>query len=148
MRWPEKVLDRLEQSLEWQSPGALSWRFHEDENWLRLAPSVVELVGGADDGESVYPFFSLHLSHWIEIFDRRPEMIWNTMGNEFSLEGKINDEDAWVTFSREPFDDEEPQDVLDPNGGIRKKNHRRNEEVRLCLVPFPGRQDSCGSGVR
>jgi hypothetical protein len=121
MRWVEKVLDQLEQSLEWQSPGALSWRFHEDEHWLRLAPSVVELVGGADDGESVYPFFSLHLSYLIEIFDQLPEMIWNTMGNEFSLEGKINGEDAWITFSRDPFDDEEPQDVLDPNGGIRRK---------------------------
>jgi hypothetical protein len=121
MRWVERVLDQLDQSLEWQSPGALSWRFHEDEHWLRLAPSVVELVGGADDGESVYPFFSLHLSHLIEIFDRLPEMLWSTMGNEFSLEGKINGEDAWITFSRDPFDDEEPQDVLDPNGGIRRK---------------------------
>jgi hypothetical protein len=121
MRWVEKVLDQLDQSLEWQSPGALSWRLHEDEHWLRLAPSVVELVGGADDGEAVYSFFSLNVSHLIEIFDQLPEMLWNIMSDEFSLEGKINGEDAWITFSRKPFDDEEPQDVLDPNGGIRKK---------------------------
>jgi hypothetical protein len=121
MRWVEKVLDQLDQSLEWQSPGALSWRFHEDENWLRLAPSVVELVGGADDGESVYSFFSLNISHLIEIFDQLPEMLWNTRSDEFSLEGKINGEDAWITLSREPFDDEEPQNVLDPKGGIREK---------------------------
>ena len=121
MRWLEKVLDQLDQALEWQSPGAISWRFHEDENWLGLAPSVVELVGGADDGESVYSFFSLHLSHLIEIFDELPEMLWNTMTNEFSLEGKIDGEDAWITLSREPFDDEEPEEVLDPKGGIRKK---------------------------
>jgi hypothetical protein len=121
MRWMEKVLDRLEQALEWQSPAAISWRYDEEENWLRLAPSVVELVGGADDGESVYSFFTLNISHLIEIFDALPEMLWNTMRNEFSLEGKIEGDDAWITLSKEPFDDEEPQEVLDPKGGIRKK---------------------------
>jgi hypothetical protein len=121
MRWLEKVLDRLDEALEWHSPGTISWRFHEDENWLRLAPSTVELVGGADDGESVYPFYSLHVSHLIEIFDEPPELRWDTMNNEFSVEGRIDGDDVWVTFSREPFDDEEPEDVLDPEGGIRKK---------------------------
>src|SRR5450432_2352473 len=100
MRWFEKVLDQLEQSLEWMSPGALSWRFDEEENWLRLAPSVIEVVGGADDGESVYSFFSLDVSHLIEIFDELPEMIWNTMSNEFWVEGKVDGEDAWITLSR------------------------------------------------
>ena len=121
MRWVEKVLDRLDEALEWQSPGIISWRFHEDENWLRLAPSTIELVGGADDGESVYPFYSVHVSHLIEIFDELPEMHWDTMNNHFSVEGKIDGEDAWITFSREPFDDEEPENILDPKGGIRKK---------------------------
>lgn len=121
MRWVEKVLDQLDQSLEWQSLGTLSWRFHESEHWLRIAPCSVELVGGANDGEAVYPFFFLHLSNLIAIFDELPEMFWDTMNNEFSLEGQIGGEDAWITFSRVPFDDEEPQDVLDPQGGIRKK---------------------------
>jgi len=121
MRWIEKFLDQLETAIKWQSPGTMSWRFHEDENWLRLAPSLVELVGGADDGEAVYPFFSLHLSNLMEIFDELPEMSWDGMNNEFSVEGKIDGDDAWITISREPFDDEEPEDVFDPKGGIRKK---------------------------
>jgi hypothetical protein len=121
MRWPEKVFDQLDKALEWQSPGTISWRFHEDENWLRLGPSVVEVVGGAEDGETVYPFFSLNISHLIEVFDELPALLWNTMSNEFSLEGKIDGEDVWITMSREPFDDEEPQDVLDPKGGIIRK---------------------------
>ena len=121
MRWLEKVLDRLDEALEWHSPGTISWRFHEDENWLRLAPSTVELVGGADDGEAVYPFYSLHISNLIEIFDEPPELRWDTMNNEFAVEGRIDGDDVWVTLSRHPFDDEEPEDVLDPKGGIRKK---------------------------
>lgn len=121
MKWVETFLDRLDPALEWSSPGTLSWRFHKDENWLRLAPALVEIVGGADDGEPVYPFYSLHVSHLIEIFDDVPEMKWDTMNNEFSVEGQIHGDDAWITFSKEPFDDEEPEDVLDPDGGIRKK---------------------------
>jgi hypothetical protein len=121
MRWVDKCLDKLNEALELWSPGTISWRFHEDENCLRLAPSLVELVGGADDGEPVYPFYSLDVSHLIEIFDELPEMLWETMSNEFSVEGKIAGDDAWIIFSREPFDDDEPQDVLDPKGGIRKK---------------------------
>ena len=41
MRWAEKFLDQLDEALEWQSPGTMSWRFHDEENWLRLAPSLV-----------------------------------------------------------------------------------------------------------
>lgn len=121
MRWVEKFLDQLDQALEWQSPGTMSWRFLEAENWLRIAPCPIELVGGAEDGGAVYPFFFLHLSNLIERFDELPEMFWDTMNDEFSLEGKIDGDHAWITVSREPFDDEEPQDVLDPKGGIRKK---------------------------
>ena len=121
MRWVDKCLDRLNDALECQSLGTISWRFHEDENCLRLAPSLVELVGGADDGEPVYPFYSLNVAHFIEIFDELPELLWDTMSNEFSVEGKIAGDDAWITFLRDPFDDEEPQAVLDPKGGMRKK---------------------------
>jgi hypothetical protein len=53
MRWVEKFLAQLDQSLEWRSPGTMAWRFHEDEGWLRITPCPLEVVGGADDGESV-----------------------------------------------------------------------------------------------
>jgi hypothetical protein len=122
MRWVEKFLDQLDMSCEWQSMGTMAWRFLEDEGWLQIAPCPLEVVGGADDGDSVYPFYSLHVSHLIEIFDELPELRWDTMSNEFSVEGKIDGDHAWITFSSEPFEDEEPRDVLDPRGGIRPKN--------------------------
>jgi hypothetical protein len=115
-QWMGKFLDQLDEALEWQSPGSISWRFQAEENWLRLAPSLVELVGGAHDGESVYPFYSLNISHLIAIFDELPEMSWNTMYDEFSMEGHIDGEDVWITFSREPLDDEQAQDAFDPKG--------------------------------
>lgn len=86
-----------------------------------IGPCPLEIVGGADDGDSVYPFYSLHIASLIEVFDEVPEMLWSTMNGEFSLEGKIDGDDARTTFSSEPFEDEEPRDVLDPKGGIRPK---------------------------
>jgi hypothetical protein len=122
MRWVEKFLDRLDQSLEWRSLGTMAWRFHEDERWLQISPRPLEVVGGADDGGTVYPFYSLNVSHLIEVFDGVPEMLWTTMNGEFSLEGKIDGNDAWITFHEAPLiGDEEPGDVLDPKGGIRPK---------------------------
>lgn len=122
MEWVDAFLDRLDEAVEWHSPGKLCCRYVPDEDRLLIAPAVLEMVGGADDGESVFPFFTLHVSHLIEVFDEFPEMMWNTMLNEFSIEGKIDGEEAWVTISREPFDDEEPENIVDPRGGIRKKN--------------------------
>lgn len=122
MQWVETFLDKLGEALELKSPGTMSSRFNEVENWLLLAPSAVELFGGANDRESVYPFYSLHVSNLIEIFDEPPVMLWDTMNKEFSIEGKIDGDGAWITFSSEPFDDEEPEGLLDPKGGIRKKN--------------------------
>lgn len=121
MGWVEKFLDQLDLSLEWQSLGTLAWRFYEDEGWLQIAPASLEVVGGADDGETVFPFFSLHVAKLIEVFDDVPDMLWTTMDGEFSLEGKIDGHDAWVTIHEAPFEDDIPLDILDPNGGIRPK---------------------------
>ena len=52
----EKFLDQLGEVIEMQSPGTISWRFIEIENWLLVAPCPIELVGGPDDGESIIPF--------------------------------------------------------------------------------------------
>ncbi len=53
MRWVEKLFDQIDQSLEWQSRETMAWRFSEEDNGLTIAPCPLEVVGGADDGESV-----------------------------------------------------------------------------------------------
>jgi len=37
------------------------------------------------------------------------------------MEGEIEGKEAWIIFREEPFDDDEPQDVVEPDGGIRDK---------------------------
>lgn len=121
MTWMQKALDQLDHSLEWQSLGQMAWRYLDEDSCLTLAPALLEMLGGADDGQAVYPFYSLDVSSFVEIFDEPPSTVWNGMTNELSMEGKIDGDDAWIIFQREPFDDDEPQDVVEPDGGIREK---------------------------
>jgi len=122
MTWVQKALEQLDLSVEWRSLGKMAWRYVEEDSCLTLAPALLEMVGGADDGEAVYPFYTLEVSSFVEIFDGPPTTHWDGMANELSMESKIDGDDAWIIFKREPFDDDEPQDVVDPDGGIREKN--------------------------
>ena len=94
---------KLESFVELQSPGALDIRSAEGE--LVIAPDVLELVGGEDDGDEVFPFFNVELSALMDEFDERPEVTWNTMHDELSVEGQIGGTAAYVSFRRNPFSD-------------------------------------------
>lgn len=121
MTWVQKAIDQLDRALEWSSLGKMSWRYDEEDSCLTLAPALLEVVGGADDGEAVYPFYSLDVSAFGEVFDEPPTTMWAGMSNELSMEGVIDGNDAWIVFRREPFDDDDAQDVVDPDGGVREK---------------------------
>lgn len=121
MQWVDLFLEQLQGAIEGHAPGSISWRYNPEENELRVAPGLVELVGGAEDGETVFPTYGLDVSHVIQVFDEPPVVLWNTMDNELCMEGLIAGEEAWVIFSREPFDDDDPRDVLDPKGRFRRK---------------------------
>jgi len=119
MTWIQKALDQLDQSLEWKSLGKISWRYDPDDSCLMLAPALLEMVGGANDGEEVYPSYSLDVSSFSVVFDELPVTIWDGMANELSMEGNIDGNDAWIIIRRDPFDDDEPNDIVEPGGGIR-----------------------------
>ena len=122
MKWVQKALNQLDRALEWSSLGKISWRYAQEESCLTLAPALLEVVGGADDGEAVYPFYSLEVSAFGEVFDEPPSTLWNGMTNELSMEGRIGGDNAWIIFRREPFDDDQPQDVVEPDGGVRERH--------------------------
>ena len=122
MDWLNKVRDQVAQSVEFSSIGGMVWRLDSEGRCLMLAPGVQEISGGPDDGAEVYPFYTLDVSAFVEIFDEPPEMHWDNMRNEFSMEGKIGGEFAWIVFCREPFDGDKPREIIDPDGGIRDRN--------------------------
>lgn len=81
--WIDILSAKLESYVELQSPGALDVRCAEGE--LVIAPDVLELVGGENDGDEVFPFFNVELSALMDEFDERPEVTWNTMHDELSI---------------------------------------------------------------
>ena len=121
MDWLNKVRDQLEQSVEFSSIGGMVWRLDSERRCLILSPGIQEISGGPDDGAEVFPFYTLQVSAFAELFDEPPEIQWDNRHNELSIEGKIGGDDACLVFCREPFDGDKPRAIIDPDGGIRDK---------------------------
>jgi hypothetical protein len=109
----------------------LSCRWAEPENnvweaWLlEVAPSVVEISGGKDDGETVFDFVDVDLLALpqcldeVEWFDYDPDY-----GNtpHLSLGGKRKEYEVVVQVYFEPFEGDEAQTIFDvKRGGWRDK---------------------------
>jgi len=65
------------------------------------------------------PLFSLQFAELVKVFDSLPEMCWNTIYDELHLEGEIDGEDAWITLQKLPFQDDQPQWLIE--GGVLRR---------------------------
>jgi hypothetical protein len=120
-RWLKQVFEVLETCVEGYGPGSFDARICPDECHVTVAPVLAEIVGGAEDGEEVYPLFAVHLAELANAFDKPPETTWDTMHDELHVEGEIQGEDVWITFQKSPFrDDDEPQWVIE-RGSLRRR---------------------------
>ncbi len=119
-QWVEAIVDVLEGC----SPGSFELQFSPVECQLIIAPSLAEIVGGAEDGEEVFPFFSMHLAALAQIFDALPEMSWDTMHDELHVEGEIDGEDAWITIRKFPFEEEASPRWVIAGGTIRRREEQ------------------------
>jgi len=88
--WTDKVLDQLETFLELASPGDFDTRLIEEDDHLLMAPDLVEMVGGPDDGAECYPFITVRLRELLELFDEVLGATWNTQHRELDVHGKID----------------------------------------------------------
>lgn len=104
-QWVEHFCALLGEFVELESPGTIEWRFVPREQQLVVAPGLLELVGGAEDGEVVYPYFVVHLRELAEEFDSPPSLEWNTMHDELWVSGEMDGEEAFVILRKEPFAD-------------------------------------------
>ncbi len=68
-QWVDAILDVLEGCIEGYSPGSFELQFSPMECQLMVAPAMAEIVGRAEDGEEVFPFFSMHLAALAQTFD-------------------------------------------------------------------------------
>ncbi len=120
-QWVEAIVDVLEGCIEGYSPGSFELQFSPMECQLIIAPALAEIVGGAEDSEEVFPFFSMHLAELAQAFDALPEMSWDTMYDELHVEGEIDAEDAWITIRKFPFEEtDRPRWVIE-GGTIQRR---------------------------
>jgi hypothetical protein len=105
------------------------WAKPEDNQWgtwlLQIAPSVVEISGGKDDGETVFDLVDVDLLALPKCLDEVESFTYDTgYGNEphMTLEGKKEEREIVVEVYLTPFEDDEPGTVFDVNfGGWREK---------------------------
>jgi len=120
--WAIRLVNVADEFLELQGHGTLEWRWCEAEDQLHFAPGLVELVGGAEDGEMIYPFLAVNLSALLLEFDATPSMEWDTMHDELWVGGTVQEKEAFLVIRKEPFSDAlEAGHVLDQNARLREK---------------------------
>jgi hypothetical protein len=100
------------------------WARPRDNSWgtwlLRVAPAVLEILGGKDDGATGFDFVDADLLALpacldeVESFTYDPDYGKNP---HLTLVGKKGARDVVIEVYFEPFDDDEPSTVFDVNTG-------------------------------
>jgi hypothetical protein len=113
-------------SYRWSKPKENAWGA-----WLvRVAPSVIEIAGGKDDGATGFDFVDVDLLALPQCLDDVESFAYDPDYGEqphLTLLGKKRSRDVVIEIYFEPFDDDEPSTVFDVNsGGWRDK--RAEEE--------------------
>jgi hypothetical protein len=137
-KWLEEVLGCVCEACIDATKGRMSgfcyrWSKPEDNSWgtwlLEIAPSVLEISGGKDDGAAVFDFVDVDLLALPQCLDEVESYAYDPdYGKEphLTLEGKKGQRELVVEIYFEPFEDAEPDTVFDVNfGGWRNK---RTEE--------------------
>ncbi len=115
--WLDDLLEAVAHCVEPDSPmGPLGMRYwEEDDFWeIRIFPTPVELVGGAQDGAVVLPGFTLDLRELQAAFEEIVECVWNALGlnvpegPHVAIEGTFQGHEVYLQVLARPPEDEEP----------------------------------------
>lgn len=120
--WMEEVREKVADCWEWHSPALqIGFQFADpdrgDDSWEVWAyPAVQEIVGGKEDGETVWSGFNFDVLRFLHGFD--PEAIAVTTRqhvhpSELTVEGKFRGKGLFLHPCLEPPDDVEPTEILD-----------------------------------
>ncbi len=133
-KWLEDVLGCVCEACVDSVKGRMSgftyrWSKPEENTWgtwlLEIAPSVLEISGGRDDGAAVFDFVDVDLLALPKCLDEAECCIYDpNYGEEphLTLEGKKGEREIVVQIYFVPFADAEPHSVFDVNfGGWRDK---------------------------
>lgn len=124
-KWLEELQEKVANCWEWHSP-ALQIGFHyakpdqDDDFWEIWAyPAVQELVGGKEDGETVFSGFNFDVLEFLNEFE--PEHVGLSTRQhvhppELTFEGKFRGHGVFLHLCLEPPEDAEATEIVDLSG--------------------------------
>ncbi len=124
-KWLNELQEKIADCWEWQSP-ALQIRFQyappdeEDNFWEVWAyPAVQEIVGGKEDGETVWSGFHFDVLAFLNEF--KPEAVAVSTREhvhppELTFEGKFRGHGVFLHLCLEPPEEAEATEILDLSG--------------------------------
>jgi hypothetical protein len=126
-RWISELFDDIFEACVSELKGRMSgfsyqWARPADNHWgdwlLRIAPSLVEMSGGKDDGAAAFDFVDVDLLSLPKCLDEVEFFAYYPDSGEephLTLIGRKGKRDVVVEIYFQPFPDEEPRAVFDFN---------------------------------
>ena len=128
-RWLDELLGSICEACVSDVKGRMSefscrWTKPEENEWgtwlLEIAPSVLEIAGGKDDGATGFDFVDVDLLALPKCLDEVEFFAYDPdYGREprLTLVGKKGKREIAVGIYFEPFDEDEAKTILDVNSG-------------------------------
>jgi len=124
-KWMEEVQEKVADCWEWHSPAMqVGFRFAKpekgDDFWEVWAyPAVQEIVGGKEDGETVWSGFNFDVLRFLQGWEPDAVAIstrQHVHPSELSFEGKFRGKGLFLHLCLEPPEDVEATEILDLKG--------------------------------
>src|SRR5690242_8237464 len=124
-KWPVKLPGKIANDWEWHSPALqIGVRYTEpdkdDDFWeVWVYPALQEIVGGQEDGETVWSGFNFDVLGFLEDFE--PEAVGISTRqpshpSELTFEGKFRGQGVFLHLCLEPPEDAEATEIVDLSG--------------------------------
>jgi hypothetical protein len=124
-KWLEELQEKVAACWEWQAPALqIGFRYtkpDEDEDFWEVwvYPALQEIVGGKEDGETVWSGFDFDVLGFLNDFE--PEAIdistrQQARPSELTFEGKFRGQYLFLHLCLEPPDDAEATEIVDLSG--------------------------------
>ena len=124
-KWLEEFQEKVATCWEWHSLAVqIGFRYskpdHDDDFWEIWAyPAVQEIVGGKEDGETIWSGFNFDILEFLTDF--KPDGVSistrrSSDPSELTFEGQFRGQGVFLHLCMEPPDDAEPTEIVDFNG--------------------------------
>ena len=124
-KWLEELQQAVADCWEWQAPALkISFQYtkpdEDDDFWEVWAyPAVQEIVGGKEDGQTVWSGYNFDVMAFLNEFEAEAVDISTRQPShpsEVTFEGKFRGQYVFLHVCLEPPDDAEATEIVDLNG--------------------------------